>query len=776
MKIENEYSFKHMLIDGCNLFLGSAFSILANDDNNNPLPMGQELLSELISIFSLKNMENLSLAQVSTILMHEHKKEFQSFIKKRFTVGQYNQHYKNLEHINLKAIFTTNVDNLLYKIFISSKQYYLNDLDIKGPVFNDRKAIDVITLHGCVLDDNRPLSFNSTEVASAFHTDPDRWNSLTNKLQKYPTLFWGYGMNDSGTLEALSPISTSYRPLKDIWVTLAEDDSSTVQYFQALGCQIIIATTDEMLSYLGEIDIKSPSLVSKVHTALTKDLFPTEALPEIGSVPVRPIIEFYLGAAPSWSDIFSGNLYKISYFNKIRDLINSGKNTIVIGIAGCGKTTLMMQVAQEISFNGHKLICEAPTIEKAGHITNSLSGNNALIFVDNFADSADSFEYLSNQENIIVVGFDREYNFENVSNRISLEKCNILDVTELSSHDVQEILLKIPENVKSPYINTRNISDGPPPSLFEIIEANINRPNLKKRFESVLFDIERQDKNLLDLLLASCYVHYCHTPISMDMLIALLRDVANNYQDIYRMCNRLKPMISDYYGPFADEEQDYWIPRSIIVSEAILNQASSSMLKRMLLRFLRQVSPYRIHRFDIFRRRAFDATFMARAFPKWEEGKNFYEETLARNVDVSYFLKQQGALYLSHKTRFAEAFSWIDDAVIQSGGRILSIRNSHAVILFKANVNKDSTNPTVRRTLEQSMDILSECYNQDRRKTHHALTFADQARQYWDIFADTNARGYLETALKWLKEEEKNSPWNRAVRRLIKEISDKLRI
>jgi hypothetical protein len=48
------------------------------------------------------------------------------------------------------------------------------------------------------------------------------------------------------------------------------------------------------------------------------------------------------------------------------------------------------------------------------------------------------------------------------------------------------------------------------------------------------------------------------------------------------------------------------------------------------------------------------------------------------------------------------------------------------------------------------MEILAECYHSDKHKTYHALTFADQAIQYWDIYADKTARKYLETANKWL--------------------------
>jgi len=109
-----------------------------------------------------------------------------------------------------------------------------------------------------------------------------------------------------------------------------------------------------------------------------------------------------------------------------------------------------------------------------------------------------------------------------------------------------------------------------------------------------------------------------------------------------------------------------------------------------------------------------------------------------------------------------------------SSGRNLSIQNSHAIILFRANINLPSDDPTVKRTLHQSMDILSQCYTQDKRKTYHALTFADHAIQYFNIYADSVACNYLQTAKTWLQEERKNAPWNLSVKRLLTNVSNAL--
>jgi hypothetical protein len=142
--------------------------------------------------------------------------------------------------------------------------------------------------------------------------------------------------------------------------------------------------------------------------------------------------------------------------------------------------------------------------------------------------------------------------------------------------------------------------------------------------------------------------------------------------------------------------------------------------------------------------------------------------------DRSPYLLQQGALYLASKHLTTEAFTWIDRAIDQTQGRVPSIRNTHAVLLFRANIRSTGDPQLVARTLKQSMDILAQCYTYDSRKAYHAVAFADQALDYWDVYGDRAAREFLETALDWLIAEEKRSPWHRNVRRLRGLVSRKL--
>jgi hypothetical protein len=779
MFIENENSFKAALGHSFNLFVGSGFSVLAKDKDESALPSGPELAVELTKEFGVPNDSQLDLPKICTIVEFSKKRELRDYLTRRFSVSTFDSRYHVLDKLRIKNIFTTNIDNLVYKIYAASESNYINDVDSKGPAYMERHAINLITLHGSVLDDSRPFRFGVADLASAFGSDPDKWYFLTQRLQEHPTLFWGYSVSDAGTLQALNPETIKGRRHNDKWIVVHPSaiNNGTLDYFHALGFQIIEADTSELLDYLeGAAEtIKAPK--SPPPGSKTRELFPHESIPELGTVIVRPIVHFYLGAAPQWSDIFSGQIHRTAHFGQVLNSINSGKHTIIIGGPASGKTTLLMQAASDTMFDGHKLISNSLSIAQAHFILNVLKGSDAIIFVDNFSDSLEAFDYLSVQPNLCLVGADRDYNFEIVSHRISQENYSILDVTEISDADRQSCLEQIPGGIKKYRYEKGPRRDGSrdsrmPQSLFEIIEHNISEATLKSRFASVIKQLNAEDPQLRDLLVMISYVSECRSPTSMDMLFAYLRDITGDYEEIIDMRERLGSIISDAGVTLElGDDQDYFVPRSSLVGEAVMSHASSEMLKETLLRFHTNVTPYRICSYDVFRRHAYDNRIFAKAFPSAEEGKAFYQKLYDR--DGSPYMLQHAALYLSNKKRYTEAFEMIDQAINVSGGHIWSIRNSHAIILFKANI-EHFDQPGARDTLRQSLKILTECYRWDKRKPYHATTFAEESIQYWDVYYDGDAHDYLDTARHWLEDEADKSPWNRRVRNLLPKVRERL--
>lgn len=769
ISIENENTLMKFFESGINLFIGSGFSVEAKDKKNNPLPVGNKLVEEIIDEFNLHNYSNLNLAQISSILESNNKENFFRFLTKRFAVSEYDDLYNDILKINIKSIITTNIDNLFHRIASRNNDKYINDITITGPSFQDRSAIDYIPLHGCINHTPHDFVFSILNIAAAFSRDPDKWHFLTERVQNIPTLFWGYGLNDAGVLQSLNTATIKSREHKDKWIVLRTHDDASVSYFKSLGFQIIIAETKDLLGYIRDIQITigtPPKLSSS-----SKSLFPEYAVPELGEIPVRSLEEFFLGTPPSWYDIFSGKLHKISHYQAIQNSIYSSKQTVVIGLPACGKTTLMMQLANDINFKGYKLVCNSLTYEQAKIIIKKINNEPALIFIDNFSDDIRIFQEFYNEKNIKFVAFDRFYNFDLISHKINRKLTDIIETTDLTDKDIQEIYSRIPDTIKCLRLRIPDIVDDNPPAVFELIEVNISRSDLKSRFKTLLKDLKKKSLNKYYLLLMCCYVHTCRAPVSYDLVYAFLREEIDSYQDVYTKIDLLGNLITELSSQIVDlQDQDYYMPRSSFLSETVMSICPRNDLKTMLLKFYDQVSSFRIPRYYVFKRQGYDAGIIGKAFTDWEEGLSFYEKAEERNT--SPFLKQQCALYLSHRKKFKEAFKWIDGALMQSNHAIPTIKNSHAIILFRANID-NPYDVTAKASLNQSMDILSECYRSDRRKTYHSLVYADHAIQYSSFFNDEKSKEYLITSEKWLNEEIKKFPWNRNCKRMLKKVQNK---
>jgi len=314
VKIENEGTFVKALENKINLFLGSGFSVLALDKNGRKLPIGQSLATELREHFDLKNMETLDLQKLCTVIKATKREQLHMYLKERFTINEIDKRYKILDRLAIDTIFTTNIDNVIHKAFEVSASRYLNDLDFHGPVYNDKSAIDLVMLHGSVLNDDRPLRFGTLEIASSFGADPNRWRDLQDRIKRSPTLFWGYSVEDPATLEALTPsINKGGQSQSWILVHPSQKETSIIEYYKALNLHIIEGDTEEFLNYLVE-EFSQPEHVPVITHLDVRALFPNESIPHPSEVFQRPITHFLRGDAPVWSDIFSNLLYKTSHY------------------------------------------------------------------------------------------------------------------------------------------------------------------------------------------------------------------------------------------------------------------------------------------------------------------------------------------------------------------------------------------------------------------------------------------------------------------------------
>ena len=767
ISIENEYSLQEAFNSGINLFVGAGFSIYAHDFNDRSLPLGSQLAEELCNHFN-KNLHDLP--KLATILEATRKDDFHKYLTNRFSVKSYPKFYNILNDINVKSIFTTNIDNLIPKIINESRKRYIHYQNVNGES-TDVKAINYLPLHGNVEQKHQEYIFGIPSLANIFDNSERTWWFLTHAIEKYPTLFIGYGLNDSSTIQALTSKKTFNNAQKEKWIVLKDYSTEEKEYYESLGFSIIISDTKQFLEYIGDkINSKNiPSQQSSNCSPSIKYLFPKNIVPHtIKNISKRPIKEFFQGLPPTWTDIFSNIIYKTSHFLAIKNSVyDLSKHTIIIGAPVTGKTTLAMQIAHEITYDGTKLIFDHLTTFQADFLIHILNKEKALIFVENFTDNIEAFIKLSSIPNVKLIGIDRSHNFGMV-NHLFDQNYTIINVTELTERDTQKIFESLPSDIRNDDIKKEKNTKYSDDSIFEFVIRNIKGQNIKERYTHVLKQLEKDHQQLAEFLVLCAYMHSSRVPLSMEVSYSYFND-RYNYKEVLKMKNELGDLLKEYHtNELIDDYEytDYYYPRSYYIAESILKNASGNLLKKIMNKIISDVPKIQIYNYNTFRKHAFDKNIVLNAFFDWKEGKEFYERAYLYDDENPYIL-QQGALYLSAKQKHLDAFGWIEKAITKSR-KNLSIKNSHAIILFNANYDSEST--SAEEQLDYSMEILHNCYSSDQRKSFHAITYADQAIRYFNRIYNEKTLKYLNQAKIWLDEEMIENKWNTKIKEKLKQI------
>lgn len=762
--IENQNSLEHAFHQGVNLFVGAGFSILAKDKSGTKLPLGRELAKELADHFG--KPQYYPLPQLCSILTSTVEGPFYDYLTDRFTVDYYNPLYNNLQNVNVKSVYTTNIDNLIFEVYKNVPGVFINNLGTDGKT-TDKNKIDYLGLHGSIVNFPHKYIFDVGSLATIFSDAPRIWSLLAQSLEQYPTIFIGYGFNDNSVLQTLLSQQTFTNARKDIWVVLCKSDQQYSEYYQSLGFHIIKADLEEFLEYLGTIEAAGVKQnFDKDRYDLLKPFLVPHNTHEV--MVQRPIKEFFEGSSPFWCDILSGQICKTHHLaNVLNCIYGKGKNTVVIGAPVTGKSTLLMQAAKECEGVGIKLYFESLSQSRAEYIAKLIDKDKAVVFIDNLYDSIDAIKALE-KDNIKIVCSDRSHYYSIISNLIDEDKYIVYNATALSDQDLQSIFNSLPDSIR----RTRLIKESEgsmydKDTLFEFVARNVNFKNVKERYATALRELECKDVELAEFLVLCAYMHSCHVPLSFEVAYDYFDNF--NVEAIFSMKDDVADIIKDYIPEDGSyENMDYYYPRSRYIADVIVEACSSEILSRVLNGVLDKVPYPHICDYKIFHKYAFDKNVALKAFINWKDGKAFYEKAFVYDNRNPYVL-QQGALYLSQKHKYDDAFVWIDRAISMTDDKYFSIRNSHAVILFNANIEREDR--CVREQLDKSMLILERCMNADSRKRFHARIYASQAIQYYGRFNDEKSIGYLKIARGWLEKIVKSNTWDDESEKTLSELN-----
>ena len=499
-------------------------------------------------------------------------------------------------------------------------------------------------------------------------------------------------MYDNNTLELICNSESYAKSAMQKWIVVYPDakNKEFIEDFEDLGFNIIEADTKELIQYLKDQSYARGVDIKKYVYREYREKFPGNFVcNELKRSGVRrPVVDFFAGAEPQISDIMSNNVSRIAYFSSVLEVILSGNITLITGIPGCGKSTLLMQLAFSNELSGRKFWFNNIIKQEAERLIklatkNTISSNEIFSFslIKSIASALERFIDLqtictSPEFKLLISSILSDEIFKN---RFTYSKFNALSATTslISSADAID-LIRENENI----------------SLLEIVFFVATNAVIQDRIKRYINDLLRFEEeslkiNLLELFTLVNYTSYCGIPCSMDMMYFYFSDDIDSYTDIlYALEKMNKIIVESSEDSVYKQDQNYMVMRSKLFSEKSLSLIENHMIAQVLNRFLDRVSTQIIYRYDIFKRRAYDADLTKRAFDV-DSGIKFYEKIL--EINQSPYIRHQYALFLQRKNLYDPAWKQIDQAYTESRKKIFSIANTHAIILFehKGSISKD---------------------------------------------------------------------------------------
>lgn len=523
-----------------NLYLGAGFSVYADNETGEKLPLGNEINKHLIDVFGLKTNREYTLSKSCQKIKKDNKDALERLLKETYRVKSFDKMYTGLCRLPIKNIITLNIDNLVERIYEDeSSTKIIADNNITGPL-EKNNVVNLYKLHGSVTYPmGSDMSFTDKELTDLFVREPGLFNTVSLKLSSAPTLFWGTSFGDNDSLELICHSEIYSKSATPKWIVVYPSDNveDTIEDLEDLGFNIVVADTKELMEYLCSLSFAASTKVKKYVYREYRENFPANFIcNELEHSSVRrPVMDFFSGAEPVISDILSSNVKRTSYFNQILQTIFSKRVTLITGIPGCGKSTLLMQLAFGKEIDGRKFWFNSIIKQEAEKLVRLVKDDkNVTVFLDNLYSNVDAFEVLKGNSNIKLVLAERALNYEYVKRFLSISSDAIVDVSNLAASDIQNICLSMNKSSSDAIAlmeKNKNIS------LLEIVFFASTNAQIKERISGYIKDLaEFKDEKLkIDLLELYTLVNYtssCGIPATMDMLYFYFGDLIENYEDI----------------------------------------------------------------------------------------------------------------------------------------------------------------------------------------------------------------------------------------------------
>lgn len=362
------------------LFLGAGFSI-GTPAINHTIPSTSQLIERLLISSGISDIKTINEISLPKAFSYAEKKipEFKKFVTDNFTANNVNVWQVNVLRMWWRAIFTTNIDNILeISREITKKDQkkqpdynFFNYLDIE-PVTKTPISPSVVKLHGCVNKYEDGFVFDGLSYALNTIRQSDWIRVCASHISQGYCLFVGSKFEESD-IEAHIQSRQIWENIKSLpnWIVIREFNEVEKEIYLSKGIYPIKASAQEFFDYIySKLNYISPEkFIKQKAPYLSQNSAKDESLAwftqnfdsvrvslDIAKSQKGVFTRFFSGDSPEWFYIYNKVPAILSNCSKLIDLINNFLATnssiqliSIFGPVGSGKTTLAKQVLSHFS-------------------------------------------------------------------------------------------------------------------------------------------------------------------------------------------------------------------------------------------------------------------------------------------------------------------------------------------------------------------------------------------------------------------------------------------
>jgi len=412
-----------LLTNSVVLFTGAGFSGDAINVSDKPIPVG-ETLSHLLWVYLGYNEPHgkETLQQLFQAALNKDHDNLRAFLQRNFECKSFSSWYTLVGKFFWYRIYSTNIDNVLEKVYTSTSPIRLKRINGQKEDFSERdpfiSEIQYVKLNGVDWKEPKGVTFSLRQYARRSTEAPAWYEQLARDFVTRVVLFVGTELDEQLFWNAIEMRGKKYgegeKRVKSFWVkpSFSPVIIDNLKQYNVVGIPGTAKELFEILTAETNAERQLDEVLKATHPAFLKltravggalsqrqsqDLknfystFPPVSIPD--RIPTTRK-SFLLGAAPDWPALWNHLDAPRTCTADLTKLFLTAFSTNKLGIlsvsgpAGCGKSTTLKRLALELKAKGHLVFWADGEAYVQANVFSTVTSNlaaRAVVFLDNVA-------------------------------------------------------------------------------------------------------------------------------------------------------------------------------------------------------------------------------------------------------------------------------------------------------------------------------------------------------------------------------------------------------